>query len=121
MQRPTAAVSNEYHFLTRWRVPGEIEEVAAILSDPLDLPRWWPSVYLDARELEPAAADGVGQVVELRTRGRLPYMLRWRFRVTEVDRPHRFALEAWGDFVGRGVWSEDRRQILLNWRPSGGF
>ena len=57
------------------------------------------------REVEPATADGVGQVVELRTRGRLPYTLRWRFRVTEVDRPHRFALEAWGDFVGRGVWT----------------
>ncbi|MDA0256551.1 MAG: hypothetical protein O3C25_02260 [Chloroflexi bacterium] len=95
----------EYYFPTHWHVRGDLDEVAEVLSDPLDLPRWWPSVYLSVRELEPATADGVGQVVELHTRGRLPYRLRWRFRVTEADRPHRLALEASGDFVGRGVWT----------------
>jgi hypothetical protein len=97
--------ANEYHFITTWRVEGTVEEVSAILGDPLGLVRWWPSVYLDVREIEPGGADGTGRIVELLTKGRLPYRLRWRFRVTESRRPHGFSLEAWGDFVGRGVWT----------------
>jgi hypothetical protein len=30
--------------------------------------------------------------------------LRWSFRVTESNYPDGFALEAWGDLVGRGIW-----------------
>src|ERR1700704_2274790 len=87
--------ANEYHFVTAWRVEATVEEVSAILGDPLALVRWWPSVYLDVREIEPGSADGTGRVVELLTKGRLPYRLRWRFRVTESRRPYGFALEAW--------------------------
>lgn len=114
--------SNDYHFVTLWRVPGTIAEVSATLADAADLPRWWPAVYLEARVLEPGAADGVGRVVELYTKGWLPYTLRWRFRVTESRAPHGFALEAWGDFVGRGVWSfaqeGERVAIIYDWKIS---
>ena len=54
--------------------------------------------------LEPGGTDGVGRVVSLYTKGWLPYTLRWRFRVVEVSATG-FALEAFGDFVGRGVWT----------------
>jgi hypothetical protein len=97
--------SNDYHFITQWRIRGTVDEVSAILGDAADLPRWWPAVYLEVQVLEPGGTDGVGRVVELYTKGWLPYTLRWRFRVTESRAPHGFALEAWGDFVGRGVWS----------------
>jgi len=94
----------EYHFVTHWRVPGTVDEVADVLSDATDLPRWWPAVYLDAVETKPGDDDGIGQEIALHTRGLLPYTLRWQFRVTESDFPHSFALESWGDFVGRGEW-----------------
>ena len=94
----------EYHFVTHWRVPGTVDEVADVLSDATDLPRWWPSVYLDVVETKPGDDDGIGQEVALHTRGWLPYTLRWHFRVTESDFPPSFALESWGDFVGRGEW-----------------
>ena len=68
--------SNEYHFLTSWRVPGTCDEVSSILGEALDLPRWWPAVYLDVRELEPGDETGVGKVIALYTRGWLPYRLR---------------------------------------------
>jgi len=97
--------SNEYHFLTSWRVPGTCDEVSSILGEALDLPRWWPAVYLHVSELEPGDETGVGKVVALYTRGWLPYRLRWQFRVTEVARPHALALEAWGDFNGAGRWT----------------
>src|SRR5579871_5462991 len=97
--------AHEYHFVTRWRIEATIEEVSDVLRDVLGLPRWWPSVYLDVKELAPGDANGVGRVLELFTKGWLPYTLRWRFRVTESDRPRRWAIDAEGDFVGRGVWT----------------
>jgi len=97
--------ANEYHFVTCWRVQGTVQDVSDVLGKPTDLTRWWPSVYLVVKELEPNDASGVGSVVELHTKGWLPYTLHWFFRVTESRRPHGFALEAWGDFEGRGVWT----------------
>lgn len=100
--------SNAYHFTTHWRVPSTREEIFELLSDAADLTRWWPSVYLDVKVLESGDAQGMGRVVGLYTKGWLPYTLRWQFRVTEVTFPTGFALEAWGDFVGRGVWRFDQ-------------
>lgn len=97
--------SNEYSFTTRWRVQSTVEEVSDILGNAPDLMRWWPSVYLDVRQLEPGDERGVGRVIDLYTKGWLPYTLRWQFRVTQSRYPYGFALEAWGDFVGRGVWT----------------
>jgi hypothetical protein len=95
---------NEYHFVTHWRVPGSRQEVADILGNAPDLSRWWPSVYLDVRELQPGDERGIGKVVDLHTKGWLPYTLRWHFQVTESDPPAGFTLEAHGDFEGRGIW-----------------
>lgn len=112
--------ANEYHFVTHWRVPGTVEAVADVLADPTDLPRWWPSVYLDATETDPGDEDGVGREVSLHTTGWLPYTLRWRFRVTESAFPHGFVLEARGDFVGRGEWTlrqdGERVDVTYDWR-----
>ncbi len=96
--------TNEYHFITHWRIGGDIREIADILNDPLGLPRWWPSVYLDVREIRPSGVDGVGREIALYTKGWLPYTLRWQFRITETRYPYGFTLEAQGDFVGRGIW-----------------
>lgn len=97
--------SNEYRFVTRWKVDARADEVCDIIGDPLGLPRWWPAVYLSAVETQPGDAEGRGRVVDLHTRGWLPYTLKWSFRVTEVERPRRFAIQAWGDFEGTGVWT----------------
>lgn len=97
--------SNDYHFISQWRVEGTVEEVFEILINARDRVRWWPEVFLDVREIKPGDEYGVGQVVRLHTRGWLPYTLRWNFRVTESRYPHGFTLQAWGDFVGLGTWS----------------
>jgi hypothetical protein len=96
--------TNEYHFITRWRVQATIEEVARILADAPGLTRWWPSVYLDVRELAPGDARGLGKVIGLYTKGWLPYTLRWQFRISEIA-SNSFTLQAEGDFVGRGIWT----------------
>jgi hypothetical protein len=106
--------TNEYHFITHWRVETTVEEITDVLKDATDLARWWPSVYLTVRELEPGDERGVGKVVDLYTKGWLPYTLRWKFRVTEIRDPHGFSLEAFGDFVGRGIWTFEQDGPWVN-------
>ena len=112
--------ANEYHFVTGWRVESTVEEVSNVLGEPAELPRWWPSVYLAAREIEHGSENGIGRVVELHTKGRLPYTLHWFFRVTESRRPFGFSLQAWGDFDGTGIWTfaQEGRfvNITYDWR-----
>lgn len=112
--------NNDYHFITYWRVESTVEEVSEIISNAPDLMRWWPSVYLDVRELEPGDAQGIGKTVSLYTKGWLPYTLRWQFRVIESRYPRGFTLEAWGDFDGRGIWTfepdGDWVNIIYDWQ-----
>lgn len=110
---------NSYHFTTHWRVESTVDEVSKILGDPLALMRWWPSVYLDVKVVEPGEESGLGRVVSLYTKGWLPYTLRWDFRVTEV-RKDGFTLVAWGDFDGRGIWTFQQDgpwvNIIYDWK-----
>lgn len=105
--------TNDYHFITNWRVKSTIKEVSEIIGDAQGLTRWWPSVYLDVDVLEPGDENGLGKVVDLYTKGWLPYTLRWQFRVTEV-RPDGFTLVAWGDFDGRGIWTFEQDGEWVN-------
>ena len=113
--------SNEYHFITQWSVRGTLREVGDILGDALALPRWWPSVYLAVRELSPGDPEtGLGREIDLYTKGWLPFTLRWWFRVVETNPPIGFAIEAHGDFEGRGEWTfeqcGDWVEITYDWR-----
>ncbi|HEX8088110.1 MAG TPA: SRPBCC family protein [Blastocatellia bacterium] len=114
--------SNDYRFVTRWRVEGTVNEVADILKDAAALPRWWPSVYLDVQVLEQGDENGVGKIVSLYTKGWLPYTLTWQFRITESHYPHGFSLEALGDFTGRGTWALEQDgahvNVTYDWKVS---
>jgi hypothetical protein len=105
--------TNDYHFITHWRVESTIKEVFKVLANPLELMRWWPSVYLDVKVLEPGDEQGLGKVVSLYTKGWLPYTLRWTFRVTQVKKAG-FTLIAWGDFDGRGIWTFEQDGTFVN-------
>ncbi len=111
----------QYHFITRWHIRGTASEVAEVLGDPLGLARWWPSVYLDVRELDPGdPLTHVGRVIDLYTKGWLPYTLRWRFKVTESHGVEGFTLVAEGDFVGTGIWTFEEKDgfvdVNYDWR-----
>jgi Polyketide cyclase / dehydrase and lipid transport len=114
---------SNYHFISRWQMDANCEEVYRILEKVEDLPRWWPSVYLDVAVLEKGQVGGVGKVVDLYTKGWLPYTLRWQFTVVETDFPNGFALTASGDFKGTGVWTfrpleNDKCEVVYDWRIS---
>lgn len=111
----------EYHFITHWKIRGTAREIAEVLGDARGLARWWPSVYLEVRELDPGDPNThVGRVVDLYTKGWLPYTLRWRFKVTESRGAQGFSLVAEGDFVGTGIWTleqtSDFVDVMYDWR-----
>ena len=113
--------SADYHWLTSWRVHGTCGEVADILGAPLRLPVWWPSMYLEVEEIEPAKAqNGIGRRVRLLTKGWLPYRLRWDLIVLDSAYPHGITIAATGDFEGMGVWTfrQDRDvvDITYDWK-----
>lgn len=97
--------ATDYRFIDKWRVEGEVKEVADILEDATALPRWWPSVYFEVTELEPGGEHGVGKVISLRAAGWLPFTLRINFRTVESRYPFGFSMEATGDLEGTGIWT----------------
>lgn len=115
--------TNHYHFVTYWQLTAQPEEIFRILDEPSALPRWWPAVYLDLRILEPGDTNGLGKVVELYTKGWLPYTLKWKFRSTEKVFPNTLALEAFGDLTGQGRWTIEKKDdqqchITYDWKIS---
>jgi hypothetical protein len=105
--------ANEYRFITRWHVQSTVNEVLTILNDAVALARWWPSVYLDVKVLEPGDETGVGRVVSLYTKGWLPYTLRWQFRIAQVTQ-NGFTIVATGDLVSVTYnWKIDAEKPLL--------
>ncbi|MFN2606306.1 MAG: SRPBCC family protein [Acidimicrobiales bacterium] len=98
-------MGSDYHFVTEWWVAGTVDEVKVVLGDARTLPRWWPAVYLDVHVVEPGGPGNLGAVVDLHTKGWLPYTLRWTLHVTEPIVDTGFALEATGDLEGTGRWT----------------
>src|SRR5262249_27425380 len=96
--------TNDYVFVSRWRVEGTVGEVADVLGDFSGLTRWWPAVYLEAEQVQPPDSHGLGRRVRVRTKGWLPYTIRWEFEIVENHYPYGFSIVARGDFDGRGEW-----------------
>jgi hypothetical protein len=94
----------EFFIPTTWRIQGRIDDVYDVLSRPREFPRWWPEVYLEVHEVTGGDAHGVGRVVALRTKGKLPYELRWQAEMTAADKPRGMSIRARGDLDGRGEW-----------------
>ena len=115
-------MSNQYEFLTRWRVEGTCGEVADILGDPLALPRWWPSGTSAWRSCGRPTRAG-SAAARACTHKRLPAV-----HAHLGVRGHRdalsagFTLVATGDFDGRGVWTFEQDgpfvDITYDWRLS---
>jgi hypothetical protein len=93
-----------FHLVSRWRVKGAVDDVYGVIDTPLAFTRWWSAVYLSVEEVDPGDANGIGRTLDLRTKGLLPYTLRWRATATETERPRRLVIEARGDLEGTGVW-----------------
>jgi hypothetical protein len=115
-------MGSDYEFVTEWRVAGTIDEVKDVLgdNDSSAVTRWWPSVYLTVTQKEEGGEGGLGRVLDLYTKGWLPYTLRWTLRVTEPLTDGGYALEATGDLAGTGRWTflQDGPEVVItyDWR-----
>lgn len=108
--------TNDYQFLSTWRIQGTLQEVVDIMADATELSRWWPSVYLGVSEIEPGDEQGIGKTFDLHTRGWLPYTLHWRMRVADL-REGQLTITASGDFTGRGIWTarEEGETVIMTY------
>ena len=106
--------TRNYHFIDKWRVAADLKEVADIIEDALSLPRWWPSVYFEVRELEAGVEHGIGKLISLRAGGWLPYTLRINFRTVASRYPNGFSMEATGDLEGKGIWTFEQDGAFVN-------
>lgn len=112
--------TNDYHFITHWHVESTLQEITEILGDGPGLARWWPSVYIEVKQLKVGDANGLGGIIDLYTKGWLPYRLRWKAEVTATNHPHGFTVTATGDFDGRGIWTLEQNgafvDITYDWK-----
>ena len=86
MQSPTLGIVHPF-----WTANAQAEPTCGGVA------RWWPSLYRRV-EVHERDEQGRGRVIEAETKGFLPYVLRWQFRIAAAERPHTFTIEAWGDY-----------------------
>ena len=113
-----------YEIVSHWRVRGAIDDVFAVLTDGQSLPRWWPQAYASVKEVVPGDRRGVGRVADIVTRGVLPYDIKWRLEITEIDKPTLIRVKATGELTGRGEWrigqEGDEVALTYTWQVSVG-
>ena len=104
---------------TLWHVRGRIEDVADILSQPEEFPRWWGDVYLAVKTTAKGDANNIGQTVSVHSKGWLPYRLNWHGKLIENHMPTSWTVDATGDLVGRGIWTlaqkGDIAEVSYDW------
>jgi uncharacterized protein YndB with AHSA1/START domain len=110
--------SREYAFVDEWDVAAPRESVFAAIADARSYPTWWKPVYL---EVESEGEPAVGKESRQHFKGRLPYHLRTRSRITELRAPHRIGAEVEGDLRGTGLWTLTENEdatthVRFDWR-----
>jgi uncharacterized protein YndB with AHSA1/START domain/quercetin dioxygenase-like cupin family protein len=97
-----AIASREYRFTDEWDVAAPREAVFHAISEARTYPEWWKPVYIAVEaEGEPA----VGKESRQHFKGRLPYHLHTRSRLTRLEPPHVVEADVDGDLRGHGRWT----------------
>jgi quercetin dioxygenase-like cupin family protein/uncharacterized protein YndB with AHSA1/START domain len=106
-----------YRFLDEWDVAAAPEAVFGAVADSRTYPEWWRPVYLDVQADGPAA---LGTAARHHFKGRLPYHLRTRSVIVDIDPPRRVVAEVDGDLRGRGTWTltpaPDGTHVRFDWQ-----
>ena len=110
--------SREYVFVDEWDVDAPRESVFAAISDARSYPVWWKPVYLD---VESSGEPAVGSESRQHFKGRLPYHLRTRSRITRLEAPQVIGAEVDGDLRGTGLWTltineDGSTHVRFDWR-----
>jgi quercetin dioxygenase-like cupin family protein/uncharacterized protein YndB with AHSA1/START domain len=110
--------SREYVFVDEWDVNAPRESVFAAIADARSYPTWWRPVYL---EVFSAGEPAVGKESRQHFKGRLPYHLRTRSRITRLEAPGVIGAEVDGDLRGTGLWTlttneDGSTHVRFDWR-----
>ena len=110
--------TNEYHFITRWKIKGNVDRIYELLSHPLEFPNWWKKI-ISANLLEEI---GNRKPIRLKLKGWLPYTLQWELFNPQFERPYRITSDSRGDFEGHSAWTlrqvDQHVEALFDWRVS---
>lgn len=96
-----ARLWREYEFVDEWDVAAPAPAVYDALADARTYPAWWRPVYQDVTSDGPPAP---GRVSHQHFKGRLPYHLRTRSRIVQLEHGRLIEADVDGDLRGRGVW-----------------
>jgi len=94
--------SREYAFVDEWDVAAPPDAVFRAIADARTYPVWWRPVYLD---VDTDGEPDVGKQSRQHFKGRLPYHLHTRSRITRLEPPHVIAADVDGDLRGHGRWT----------------
>jgi quercetin dioxygenase-like cupin family protein/uncharacterized protein YndB with AHSA1/START domain len=101
-ERAVGAMDTEYLFVDEWDVAAPQEAVFDALADARTYPTWWTPVYIDVEADGPPA---LGRTSKQHFKGRLPYHLHTRSRITRLEPPSVVQGDVEGDLRGRGTWT----------------
>lgn len=92
-----------YRFLTTWLLEAERERVFDALWESERWPSWWRGV-LEATEIAPGDANGLGRRGRYEWRSRIPYPVRFEVVTTRIEPPALLEGTASGGLEGVGRW-----------------
>jgi uncharacterized protein YndB with AHSA1/START domain len=76
--------TNQYSFVTVWKIKAPIKAVWDIICDTENLPTWWKAV-VDIKVINRGDENGINFLVEQTWKGVLPYRLSLRSKTIAVD------------------------------------
>jgi len=96
--------TNQYSFVTVWKIEAPIKAVWDVICDTENLPSWWKAI-VDIKVIDRGDANGVNFFVEQTWKGVLPYRLSLLSKTTSVDYLKSIEIVASGDLDGFGKWT----------------
>jgi uncharacterized protein YndB with AHSA1/START domain len=110
--------TNQYSFVTVWKIEAPIKAVWDVICDTENLPSWWKAV-VDIKVIDRGDENGVNFLVEQTWKGVLPYRLFLLSKTTAVDYLKSIEIVASGDLDGFGKWTFTEKgeitTVQYNW------
>jgi len=99
-----AGKASAYRFVTAWDLPAPVARVWVELRDIGAWSKWWRG-FERVELVSEGDESGVGAILDLTSRGRLPYRLHYRLEIVKVEHEHLVEMVSSGELAGFGRWT----------------